>query len=541
MSTTLVLLSPIRLSLRNTLTVPYVIKRLPIAVVALAVWYAIYLGAFYLSGFLRSVEPVGEMLSLKMLSVVFLALSAFLLLSALITALSAFYLAKDLPLLLPKPIRPDALLTARAVQTWVGASWMAVAFTPPMLVGYGVQYGAHWQFYAASIALIVPFTLVPTGLGIIGAHLLARMFPAGRARGLMMGLGLVGFMLFYFAIKGQTAHRDDGIEALLGVLMRIRTDSPLMPGYWMQQSLWPLLTGGKADWLFPGLMITSAGVAMLAAHGVGLRLHQGTLYLMGNAAVPRVRGIGPRVPTSGARAFFWKDMRIFFRDTEQWSQLAVIGSLLAVYLNNFWTLPMGALRNLVPAFDELSAAANLLLAGMVLAAVAARFVYVGVSVEGGAFWVVRSAPIAMRQFLASKYLYGLVPLALLMGSIVLLSGLLLGQAWWLLVLSVVTMLALCASVTALAVGLGARYPKFHYESIAYVSMGLGGVTFMALAFFLVVVTVGLVGAGVYYYMQDAALIKTICLGALAIALNVLAAVLPMRMGARWLSGDSWEQ
>ena len=49
------------------------------------------------------------------------------------------------------------------------------------------------------------------------------------------------------------------------------------------------------------------------------------------------------------------------------------------------------------------------MAGFVMATVSVRFVFPAVSAEGAAFWIIRTAPISLRDFLWSKFWTGLVP------------------------------------------------------------------------------------------------------------------------------------
>src|SRR5437764_11600623 len=78
------------------------------------------------------------------------------------------------------------------------------------------------------------------------------------------------------------------------------------------------------------------------------------------------------------RELVLKELRIFFRDTTQWSQLILLGVLVLVYVFNVKFLPLRGdgmtffLQNVVPFL-------NLILAGFVLASVAARFIFPGVS------------------------------------------------------------------------------------------------------------------------------------------------------------------
>src|SRR5438477_329620 len=53
------------------------------------------------------------------------------------------------------------------------------------------------------------------------------------------------------------------------------------------------------------------------------------------------------------------------------------------------------------------------MAGFVMATVAVRFVFPAVSAEGASFWIIRTSPISLGDFLWSKFWTGLVPVLLL--------------------------------------------------------------------------------------------------------------------------------
>jgi len=117
------------------------------------------------------------------------------------------------------------------------------------------------------------------------------------------------------------------------------------------------------------------------------------------------------------RELLLKEIRVFFRDTTQWSQLILLGVLVVVYVYNIKFLPLTGpgitffLVNIVPFL-------NLALAGFVLASIAARFIFPAVSLEGRTLWLLRSSPMRVRDLLWAKYWVGTVPLLVLALGIV---------------------------------------------------------------------------------------------------------------------------
>jgi ABC-2 type transport system permease protein len=546
MKTALVLLKPRFLSAKNSLAPKSLLMRSPFIVTGIAVWVLLFLGFLHMLRFIKGVGPLGEIISIKLLAMIFFSLTGFLLLSNLITAISAFYLSRDLPLLMAKPVRGEDLMSYKAVEAAVNSSWMVLLFTPTVFLAYGIVYDAPWWFYPFSLLAFVPFLIIPAGAGFALVHVLARIFPVGKTRGALLGLGLVLLLMVYFLIQSAASVNADTLDGLINAAARMRTDSPFLPGFWMTETIAPLLRGEAPDFLFPLLLLTSGAFFLLIAKKAGSRFYMGNIYRLNDSTTKTRKGSGVRCPGKG-RAFYWKDMKLFFRDTEQWSQLLIIGALLMVYVYNFKSMPIDAFSWITPFFRDAVTMLNLVLAGLVLTAVSARFLYVAVSLEGGAFWLAKSSPVTMGGFLRNKYMYGFLPITAVMLSLVLLSNLLIGAGLSCIILSLGTILLLSASVTGLATGLGAMYPKFNYESISSVSMGLGSVAFMMLALCLVAVTVALEAWGVYIYKRAELLNQPLAFPEYArivaaavsiIALNTLAFLLPLKAGKKRLEGDT---
>jgi ABC-2 type transport system permease protein len=173
-----------------------------------------------------------------------------------------------------------------------------------------------------------------------------------------------------------------------------------------------------------------------------------------------------------------KDIRTFFRDNTQWSQLMLLGALVVVYLYNFSVLPLEKSPVRLEYLQNELAFLNTGLAGFVLSAVSVRFIFPAVSSEGGAFWIIRSSPLSIRRFLWGKFILYILPMVLLAEVLIIMSNYFLGVTTFMMVLSAVTMFFAVLGIVSLAVGFGALYPSFNYQNIAQVSTGFGGLMYM---------------------------------------------------------------
>ena len=120
-------------------------------------------------------------------SVILLAFLAILLLSNVITALSTFFLAKDLDLLVAAPVGWVRLYLAKLSETMVHSSWMVVLLALPILSAYGIVYHGGPLFPLVALGAFLPFLVLPAVIG-VDRHqlLLVNVFPgaahAGAAR-----------------------------------------------------------------------------------------------------------------------------------------------------------------------------------------------------------------------------------------------------------------------------------------------------------------------------------------------------------------------
>ena len=154
-----------------------------------------------------------------------------------------------------------------------------------------------------------------------------------------------------------------------------------------------------------------------------------------------------------------KDLKIFLRDVSQWSQLLLLLALVLLYLYNFSVLDLQRMQSISGFIKNVYAFVNLGMAGFVMATVAVRFVFPAVSAEGAAFWIIRTSPISLRDFLWSKFWTGLVPVLVLTEVLTITANEFLGVDPLLKVMAALAIVFMSFALVGLAIGLGARYPQ----------------------------------------------------------------------------------
>ena len=376
-----------------------------------------------------------------------------------------------------------------------------------------------------------------------------NVFPARRTRDLLALIGLftaAGVVALFRFLRPERLMRPEEFRDLVDFMAVLRTPtSPWLPSEWAADALMSRLNG-VPDW-HPFLLLAFTAAAFVV---IGTALHR-RFYASGFSKAQEGADRRPdRVRSRKLGRFFsWmkpstrqlveKEIRIFFRDTTQWSQLILLSVLIVVYVYNIRQLPLYTGEQVSFVLVTVVSFLNLGLAGFVVAAVAARFVFPAMSIEGRVMWLLRSSPVDVRTVFWAKYWVGTVPLLVIAVPLIIGTNWLLDSSPFVFALTSVTMVGMTFALTAMALGLGALFPNLDTENVAEIPTSFGGLLFMMAAVLYLGAVVVLEGWPVYRYLA-AGLQEGVAVGpgvmvagfGGALAVTALAIVLPLRAGLR---------
>src|SRR6476659_8860535 len=481
-----------------------------LAFIGMLFWVFIYTLLYKLLVYFRGVPDLGPFLAGKLLGMILIGFFSILLLSNVITSLSSFFLARDLDLLVAAPVDWLKLYGAKLLETGVNSSWMVVLLAVPMFAAFGSAYHGGWLFPLLVIGVFVPFLVVPAVIGSALTLILVNVFPARRTRDILSVIAVLaagGIVLLFRIVRPERLARPEGFRSLVEFVSVLRTPtSPFLPSDWVQRAVLSWLQE-RPSLLPVYLLWTTAAAAFV----LGALLHW-KLYPIGFS---KAQESGERWSRGGAfgrlghklfsplgilrRELVLKELRLFFRDTTQWSQLILLTVLVIVYVFNIKYLPLKGegvtffLVNVIPFL-------NLVLAGFVLASVAARFIFPSVSLEGRTLWLLRSSPMPVRQLLWAKFWVGTTPLLILALGIVFVTDWLLQVSDFMFAVSVMTIAMMTIALCGMALGFGTLFPQFETENAAQIPTSFGGLVFMIAAIGLIASVVVLEARPVYGYL-----------------------------------------
>jgi ABC-2 type transport system permease protein len=422
-----------------------------------------------------------------------------------------------LELLHATPLAPNSFFYARLINTTVNSSWMVLFFSLPIFAAYGSVFGGGAMLYLW-VAVILPlFLVIPASISILLTHLLVYFLPAKRIRDILFFIGLFAFLVMYFLFRISQPERLMQPESFGNFMQFLRAmetpSSPFLPSSWTAEILAGTIFERETEQVFFLAMLSSYALFLpLAASWIC-----GKVYFDGWSKAQESRqgrrkiawldgaleGLTRPFPLQ-TQAIIIKDIKTFLRDTTHWSQLFLLLALIVVYLYNFKVLPLDRSPMPAGALRMLVSFANLALAGFVLSAVAVRFAFPAISLEGKAFWILQSSPISLRALLWSKFWLVSVPLLVLGELLVFLSNLLLQVPPWMMALSLATVGLMTFGIAAIGVGFGALYPNFNYDNAAEIPTSFGGAVSMIVSIVFIALIV-MVEAWPMYQIATAAL------------------------------------
>ncbi|MFC1853329.1 hypothetical protein ACFL27_24285 [candidate division CSSED10-310 bacterium] len=488
---------------------------------------------------------------IRLLNMVFIMFLGMVLFSNIVASLSTFFLSKDMDFLLSSPTHLFALFFHKFLETFLNSSWMVILFGMPIFIAYGLVLGAKSIFYLLLLLILIPFLIIPAAIGIVITILLMRYFPAKRTHQVIAFLGLffgAGIVVVIRLMRPEEFIKPIGAERLASYLIQVRIPtSPLLPSTWASESMMSLIDRKWMIFQENMLLLWLSAVALLYVSYLVARALYPSAYSRsqeGGSPNPRKidhskRGYWERVFSHlrpQVAAFFIKDVKSFFRETTQWSQIFLLGAIIFVYLFNVRNVPIYSWF-----LANFAAFLNVGMAGFVLAALCARFVFPSISIEGHSFWIVHSSPLSYRRFMIEKFLFYLLPLLFLSELLIIVSNHFLNVDAYMRVWSMVMIFFITLANVGLGVGLGSIYPRFRVENAAQIAVGAGGIIYMLISLFYLLLIIVLEASPVYLHFQSLlkgtsfGLQKSLIFHVSSLVLSLLVIIIPPWLGVRSLN------
>jgi len=467
--------------------------------------------------FLLDQELIGPPLVDMLLNMVLLAFMVMLVFSNLIITLSTTYISKEIDYYMSQPVPHRDVFLFKLVESIVYSSWAFVILSFPLFIGYGMAKGLPSSFYLGVVLLMGPFLLIPSALGAIITMVLAAAIPARRSRTFMFVVG-GGAMLSSVAMarllgfgKLMRESNWDDFNQFLRLLEVGRLQ--LFPNAWLAEGTIAAARGqwGQVFYWFLILLSTGLFLTQICVWLVDPLYYRGWTMARGATSagiIDPVKSFFNRLD----RCYRWlgrdiaalvgKDLRTFWRDPAQWSQLVILFGLLYIYVANIRGAATEERVNLfLIHWQTLLSFLNMGAICFIVSIMTTRFVYPMLSLEGKQFWIIGLAPIPRRTLVLQKFFFSLACVMTLTVPLMFFSNMMLNVPELIFQRSLVTLTVISIGLTSLSVGLGAMTPNFREDNPARIANGVGGTMNIVLSLIYIGIVGGLVAVPTYIELR----------------------------------------
>lgn len=524
-----------------------------VAAIFFVLLFALFTKVLY---YFHSIPAFGDFLTKKLMLILFLTFFFFLIFSNLIVSLSTFFLSGEMSLVLSHPVPLSYVYYSRIFLILMESSWMVLILAIPIFLAYGWVFSAGIHFYIYAGICLIPFLIISSVTGSFITTIIVSALPAKKVRDFIFILSLIilgGLYVLFRIIQPEKLINPEAFKNIADYFTSLTVpNSYLLPSVWITEFLTPVLTGRGNGYFYFMMLISTAAAFLVIGEWVNGIIYPGAWTKAQEAREAKIgRGIIFALLTNPLKRIFAqqtgavmvKDIKSFFRDATQWTQLILLAALIFVYLLNFRLIPFDRVPDISFFLKNIVSFMNLGLAGFVLSAIAVRFIYPAISLEGKKFWILKSSPISIKEYVRAKFFVNIIPFFFLGELLIILSNYLLGTTVFMMVLGIVTIFMLVFGIVSLGVGFGATFPKFHLDNPAKIATGFGGFMFMIVSLLYISLTVALESYPTYIIFFSEIgkvelglshwLLISVCFSG-SLLLNLAVFYLPMRWGIRAL-------
>ncbi|MBW7874643.1 MAG: hypothetical protein H3C47_01490 [Candidatus Cloacimonetes bacterium] len=463
----------------------------------------------------KSFVLVGNLLKERLLSMVLMAIFFMLLFSSILNALSNLFLSQDTELLIKAPVHSRRLFEARLFETVFFSSWMSFFFFAPVLFAYTQNYGVSFTKILPFLLSLIPYVIIPCSMGTIFALGLAFWFPVHKSKKVFNFLMVFFASLILILLRMLQPEKLFSIQNVSEIDQFVRNlQIPLydsIPPTWLAKVGISILSNQTQNGIEPALYLFGWALAALSLTlFLGYRIYLPAWSSSQEVSAPSVlpvESLGYSLKLNFVRpwirAMIFKDGLLFARNPEVWSQTFLILAMVGLYLYNLHLLGLDQVSLHSHSISRFISFLNTAFVGFITTSISMRFLFPAISLEGPAFWILKTAPITLSSLIYFKFLFW-APWILILGWFMT------STANWILAvplefyaLNLFNISVLCIGNSMLAISMGTIFPNYRAENINKIFMSYGGTFYMicSLGFMLLYLGTQAYAGRLYYLMM----------------------------------------
>ncbi len=470
-----------------------------------------------LNYFLEEIK-IGSFLLHRFISIIFFIFFMAVNAGNIIVSFSTLYKSKEVFYLITKPLSFTKIFVIKFLDNFFYSSTTMLLMISTVMLAYCVYFGLNFWFVGFFFFfMLLPFMLIAASLGVILLIIIIRIAYRIGLRKVVTGLiitYIAGVIIFFQAsnpilIVKQVMSFYPNVDSYFSSV-----DSPilrLLPNFWIADALY-WFSKGKLENALPyvaWLIITSI-TFLFAAFFIAKKMYYKTWLESFELKLKNTRSIGKSAESKMIRsntlfapqvdALLKKEFLQFFREPAQWIHFSIMLLLIFIFIISL----AGIESSLFNAYNYALRAIiyitifsfNLFL----VASLSLRFVFPSLSLEGDAYWKIKSAPLLMRKVMTIKFIL-LFSLVLLVGqSINYFSHLNFPKPLYL--VSFINIGFISLAIVSLNFGMGSLFINLKEKSPIRIASSQGASLTFLFSIILIAIIIALLFIPIYNYYND---------------------------------------
>lgn len=463
-----------------------------------------YFFAYNVTSYLIEEARIGQFLLHRFLSMFLFVFFITICLGNILVSYSTLFKSSDVKFLFTQPVSFFKIFLIKFFDNFLYSSTTFFLMGFAVIAGYGSYIGHPWYFYPLMMfGIFIPFMILAACIGVVTLLLVIRLTEYVNIKHLaaLFVIGYIGIVYIFFQSVSPISLVNNVLDQYPAIDGYFTGFDPwflqYLPSHWVAELLyWSVQGNSQYVLLNAGLLLLSVGGVFCGSMFIGRkmyypswlltinsveskpaskkRLTSGLIDLMSSSVLPR-----------SASVLLKRDLIRFLRDPGQWVHFALMLLLVSIFLISVGSL---SVEFKDPFLMTIVYLVIFLFNAFLVAAIALRFVYPMISMEGEALWAVRSAPFRIQRIYFMK---GFVAVIILLVIAQLLSYVTISSMFGissLVLFSMVAQLLTVVTIVGINLGMGSYFAQYNQKNPIRIASSQGAsLTFLIVLLYLIII------------------------------------------------------
>ena len=340
----------------------------------------------------------------------------------IVVSYATLYKSVEVNYLFTKPISYSKIFVIKFLDNFFYSSATLLLIICAVLAGYGVYFRMGFGFYFIALFLIIlPFMFSAASLGAIFLMIIMKLSSRFGARNILTAFFILYIiLLFMFFNVSDPVHIVNKVMAYYPYTDRYYgfLDNPVFkffPNFWAADALYWMSSGSFAKaaldillQVFSSILLFSSAIFLASRWYYETWKESLSLTLRRTKKIKREKlraYIFPKpIFKPQTEALISKELRQFLREPSQWIHFIVMLFLIIIFLISLSGIDLESLTLANITLETTTYLVVFLFNAFLISSLALRFVFPLLSIEGEAFWKIKSAPVNYSKLAAVKFL-----------------------------------------------------------------------------------------------------------------------------------------